>query len=413
MSGPTTPRRANTAMAASSGHIVSDHVRRMNEIVRLLKSDGAWDEQWKYSTKALVMSFVESCKTHCMTQLDSSGPEQQLLFDAICKALTAWLSLSVSDPSDPREKAERADAAATAVLNLGSVASSKGRVKSAAVKHMDLQLHELEVTTANLWEEKERDPRFIQLVEDPETGQQLVRCASLNQIVYKITDADSSDLAFLRTVLLTYQTFVTPKELFHKLTQRFDIPKALRMRSSRAHNVQLRVYNVVKQWIQTSFLDWDQELCDECRQWITGVGGWCQCSSWGVRSLALPDPKWADVICGLLSKAILEENRRILEDVKYSYFQGVGISVSRTDFLQMDTQLIADQLTIFSSELFSRLALGEVRCVGGGHLRSSPHQLVSGAWSKEETKHRAPTVMAMIAAFNSLSRWVQTVVLGE
>jgi hypothetical protein len=90
---------------------------------------------------------------------------------------------------------------------------------------------------------------------------------------YKITDPDASDLAFLRTFLLTYKTFVTPYELFCKLKQRHDIPKSLPLPASTVQNIHVRVYNVMKQWIQTAFLDWDQELCDECRSWINQAGG--------------------------------------------------------------------------------------------------------------------------------------------
>ncbi len=32
--------------------------------------------------------------------------------------------------------------------------------------------------------------------------------------------------------------------------------------------------------------------------------------------------------------------------------------------------------------------------------------------AKEDTKHKAPTVLATVQGFNTLSRWVQTVILG-
>lgn len=44
-------------------------------------------------------------------------------------------------------------------------------------RQQEQTLEDLESTTANLWDEREKDPRFIQI----ENG--AVRCASLNQLV--------------------------------------------------------------------------------------------------------------------------------------------------------------------------------------------------------------------------------------
>ncbi len=66
---------------------------------------------------------------------------------------------------------------------------------------------------------------------------------------------------------------MTPNELFSKLRQRFETPESAG--AAKSGNIQLRVYNVVKQWVQAAFADWDQELCDEVRAWILQVGGKC------------------------------------------------------------------------------------------------------------------------------------------
>lgn len=323
-----------------------------------------------------MFHYVEKCKVHCVTRME--GDAQRTLFEAICKTLTSWLSLSVSAPTDPQEKSERANAIVNSVELLSSLIRNAGHTTRIKSTGAGLDLEDFESTSGNLWEEKEKDPTFIQFLSGD--SNHVVRCASLNQLVYKITDPDVSDLTFLRTFLMTYKTFVTPHELFLKLTQRFSIPAELALPSTKVQAIQLRVYNVMRQWVQIGFSDWDQQLCDDVRKWISEAG----------------DPKWADIISGLISKAIILENMRILEDAKCTYFVGVGISVSQSDFLLMDPQVMADQITIFSSELFSRLAMSE---------------LVSGAWMKDETKHKAPTVAAMIKAFNALSRWVQLVVL--
>lgn len=233
---------------------------------------------------------------------------------------------------------------------------------------------------------------------------------------YKITDPDASDLGFLRTFLLTYKTFVTPNELFAKLRQRFETPESAG--TAKSGNIQLRVYNVVKQWVQVAFADWDQELCDEVRSWISQVGGGSLSGSFVFLSDSRADPKWSEIVCGLISKAIIVENMRILSDAQCTFMTDIGAAATEPEFLQMDVQLVADQITIFSSELFSRLALGEL--VAGywcalSSLHCAPVCVCNSARvfrAKEESKHKAPTVLATVQGFNTLSRWVQTVILG-
>lgn len=85
-------------------------------VIAKLREDD-WNEDWEFDckvgrarfafvvvvvvystrsrTQALLFSYIEQCKTFCMTRMDA-GEKQQMLFDAIGKTITSWLSLSVS-----------------------------------------------------------------------------------------------------------------------------------------------------------------------------------------------------------------------------------------------------------------------------------------------------------------------------
>ncbi len=92
----------------------------------------------------------------------------------------------VVDTADPRERAERSNAAAKAVQLLASLAEqgrdrrtdTQQQLGKLQKRQQEAALDDLETTTANLWDEREKDARFIQI----ESG--TVRCASLNQLVY-------------------------------------------------------------------------------------------------------------------------------------------------------------------------------------------------------------------------------------
>lgn len=71
----------------------------------------------------------------------------------------------------------------------------------------------------DIWDEKPGDPRFLHY----DKTQQRLRCASLNQLVCKLTDPDNSDVLFMKKFLCTYSTFCTPQMLFMKLQQRFEV----------------------------------------------------------------------------------------------------------------------------------------------------------------------------------------------
>jgi hypothetical protein len=83
-----------------------------------------------------------------------------------------FLKQSPLDPFDTQEKSERAQATSRAVQMLAGQMTTRGGVTESRV------LDDMEVSTGNLWAEREKDERFIHMEGNS------VRCASLNQLVY-------------------------------------------------------------------------------------------------------------------------------------------------------------------------------------------------------------------------------------
>jgi hypothetical protein len=65
----------------------------------------------------------------------------------------------------------------------------------------------------------------------------------------------SKDVIFMKKFLGTYKTFCSANDFFVKLQQRFEVPSYMGTKQQVIH---MRIYNVLKQWIQNSFDDWDQ-----------------------------------------------------------------------------------------------------------------------------------------------------------
>lgn len=53
--------------------------------------------------------------------------------------------------------------------------------------------------------------------------QEQVKAGTLNKLVERLTSAKSHDYMYVKTFLLTYQSFSTPSRFFQKLEERYDM----------------------------------------------------------------------------------------------------------------------------------------------------------------------------------------------
>lgn len=52
-----------------------------------------------------------------------------------------------------------------------------------------------------------------------------VKAASLNRLIVLLAPEEKHDIEYLKTFLLTYQSFTTPQKLLQKLIQRYHVPQ--------------------------------------------------------------------------------------------------------------------------------------------------------------------------------------------
>lgn len=72
-----------------------------------------------------------------------------------------------------------------------------------------------------------------------------IKAASVNQLILKLTSTET-DLDFLKTFLMTYQSFIRPARLLAKLMERFEIPPSVVISPADIVKIKSRCVNVLK-----------------------------------------------------------------------------------------------------------------------------------------------------------------------
>jgi hypothetical protein len=72
-----------------------------------------------------------------------------------------------------------------------------------------------------------------------------IKAASVNQLILKLTSTET-DLDFLKTFLMTYQSFIRPARLLAKLVERFEIPPSVVVNPADVIKIKSRCVNVLK-----------------------------------------------------------------------------------------------------------------------------------------------------------------------
>ena len=135
--------------------------------------------------------------------------------------------------------------------------------------------------------------------------------ATLVKLVERLTYHENADPMFMKTFLTTYRSFCKPNELLDLLIERFNIPdpefssdsesdsemgdKTTKMRIAQdmkrfrekySHPVQVRVFNVLKHWIDQHFYDFgsDHDLQHKLNMFLDSIHGksmkkWVECIS--------------------------------------------------------------------------------------------------------------------------------------
>eukprot|EP00297_Palpitomonas_bilix_P023714 CAMPEP_0113894482 /NCGR_PEP_ID=MMETSP0780_2-20120614/16752_1 /TAXON_ID=652834 /ORGANISM="Palpitomonas bilix" /LENGTH=629 /DNA_ID=CAMNT_0000885047 /DNA_START=31 /DNA_END=1920 /DNA_ORIENTATION=- /assembly_acc=CAM_ASM_000599 len=247
-----------------------------------------------------------------------------------------------------------------------------------------------------IWEESESN-----IVMDDEGKR--IKSGSFNKLVERLTFIASWDgsayMRYLKTFLLTYRSFSTPAELFHKLKERFDQPSFGKAgqdeeeEREKKNQLQVRVCSVLSKWVDNNPEDFSEEMMNTVLQFVKAKLETNQAHDTSAKKL----------------RAAIERMKKVAkEKVAKTYASPPPMPIlprdpsllfsSHLSIFDINEEEIARQLTLIDFKIFSSI---------------KPVELLNQAWNKPKLKHRAPNVLAMISRFNGVSNWVARAVVEK
>ncbi|KYQ96865.1 Ras guanine nucleotide exchange factor [Tieghemostelium lacteum] len=272
--------------------------------------------------------------------------------------------------------------------------SSKLLERDEMFSYLDLLEEEDQDDGVNIWDEPVENIH-IEKVKTDDIEEEVVKSASLNKLVEKLTHDSKMDLQFVKTFLMTYQSFCTPEKLLTKLIQRYNVPKNYKIPGGAAANteeareaftkmVQIRVINVIKKWVDEYFSDFDEKLIQTLKSFIETFQSKYTALATGVLKSLNKNEKPVDTY------------KQILNDKTPEPVVPKNIFSNYLNIFDIDEEEIARQLTLIEFDIFRKI---------------KPPELLNQSWNKPKLKARAPNVLKMIDRFNSVSMWVATLIV--
>mmetsp|Transcript_13831 Transcript_13831/g.54652 ORF Transcript_13831/g.54652 Transcript_13831/m.54652 type:complete len:469 (+) Transcript_13831:273-1679(+) len=204
-------------------------------------------------------------------------------------------------------------------------------------------------------------------------GEERVIAASVEKLVARASHPVHNDQQFLRTFLLTYQSFCTPLELMQLLISRYKTATDNRV-------IRIRVLNTLRKWMEVHGSDWLGDV---------------ECLELAVQFL-MEDLDKEDENTGARLLGIIEnwdpEAERTMRSLQFSQrppravFSPVG-SGDDLSMLSVPPLELARQITLIESRLLDRLKGSE---------------FLDQRWAKKERLRLAPNITASIQHFNSV-----------
>ncbi|KAJ6237264.1 guanine nucleotide exchange factor [Anaeramoeba flamelloides] len=253
------------------------------------------------------------------------------------------------------------------------------------------------VNDLNIWDEPEDNEENF-LPPQNKQDQYPFYAVTLNKLIEKITSISGMKPRFLYVFLMTYQSFTTPGKLLYKLFQRYDVPKTLLSKFPNEKEfenftriIQLKTINVLKNWIERHFLDFNQGFLDEIKKWIERE----------TEKNSINDNLLNQIQSLIKSKGKkyteLINNINNTKEVPEPKIPKNIFSKSLTIY-DIDDLEIARQISIIDSEYFSKI---------------KPAELLNCAWSKEKLKNRATNVLALMDRFEKMKNQFSNLILKE
>lgn len=241
-----------------------------------------------------------------------------------------------------------------------------------------------------IWEDVEEGKNIVYSSENTTGNLRLIKAASLNKLIIRLTDERGHDPVHQRTFLTTYRSFTTPETFLKKLQQRYHVPRVIKGMEKIGDEdwerkiktpIQLRVLNVIRDWVKNHFQDFNERLLQELMAFLDSIED--------------------DTMKKLATQIKANVDRKLQvphEDRKIQFptpppepLVPKNIFSPNLNIMQVNEEEVARQLTLIAFKTYAAI---------------KPAELLNQKWNKPKLKKQAPNVLAMSAAFNVISGWV-------
>eukprot|EP01091_Cochliopodium_minus_P018265 TRINITY_DN7351_c0_g1_i1.p1 TRINITY_DN7351_c0_g1~~TRINITY_DN7351_c0_g1_i1.p1 ORF type:complete len:565 (-),score=134.05 TRINITY_DN7351_c0_g1_i1:19-1713(-) len=234
----------------------------------------------------------------------------------------------------------------------------------------------------DIWEKDQE--KSLQFTENTDQ----VKAGSFNALVIELTNPDTTNMNFLKTFLMTYQSFTQPINLLFKLFNRFNVPQdsEKKLGDSTVLKIKTRVVNVLKQWMSSYPEDFDRSMSLTLGQFISSLSG--------TFAMSLKRP-FVALISGtkekILTKTVEKIEHEPLVDLSTIFKENLSLD-------QLNDEEIARQLTLVSHESFCLI---------------NSTEFLNQAWNNPKLKHKAINLINVIDLFNKIGNWVVSTILSK
>mmetsp|Transcript_68 Transcript_68/g.79 ORF Transcript_68/g.79 Transcript_68/m.79 type:complete len:516 (-) Transcript_68:40-1587(-) len=231
-------------------------------------------------------------------------------------------------------------------------------------------------------------------------GNKIIRGATVYKLIEKLTEESGKGTSqYTGSFLLTYRSFLTPRQLLQLLIKRYNVPTPASIVNTEEEDnfnkhykkhIKLRVWYVLKFWIENHFYDFeeDKDLNTDFKSFISNT-------------MVKDMQKLAEQLNNIFDK---QTQKSGLTQMKLLQTVSLPVSIlpksldGPLNILDLDPLEVARQLTLIEYEMYNKI---------------QPKECLDQCWNKDGKETRAPHIVELIDRFNKRSRWVVTCVVTE